>query len=63
VRVEPEDRDVAVARGQPFDRADVGAAAAAEHERPRRQVGGHRERLHRERLLLDDRHLGVVERQ
>ena len=63
MRVEPQDRYVAVTRRQPFDRADVGATAAAEHERPRRQVGSHRERLHRERLLLDDRHLGIVERE
>ena len=38
MRVEPDDGEAAGARGQAADRADVGAAAAPEHERERRQV-------------------------
>ena len=63
MRVEPENRDVPVARREALDDADVGAAAAAEHERARGQVGGDGKRLHRERLLLDHRHLRIVERE
>ena len=37
-----------------LDRADVRAAAAAEDERPLGQLGGEREGLLRERVLLDD---------
>ena len=40
-----------------------GRTAAAEHERPRREIGCHCERLHRKRLLFDDRDLGIVERE
>ena len=42
-----------------LDRADVGATAAAEDERPLRQVGGERERLLGERGLLDHRRLRI----
>src|SRR6478735_648943 len=61
VRVEPEDADVAVPRGEAFDGADMRAAAAAEHDRVGGQVGGDGKRLHRERLLLDDGDLRIVE--
>jgi hypothetical protein len=58
VGVEPDERDPAVARGERLDRADVRAAAAAEHERPLGQVDRDREGLLVERLLLDHRRLG-----
>ena len=53
----------AVARGEPLDRADVRAAAAAQDERT---FGQRRRRARdsaRERVLLDDRGLGVRERR
>ena len=63
MRVQPQHGDTSVPGGEPLDRTDVRAAAAAEHQRPHREVGGDGERLHRERLLLDHRHFGVVERE
>ena len=63
MRVEPDDREPVVARGEPLDRADVRAAAAAEDERPLGEVGGDGEGLLAERVLLDDRGLGIGERQ
>jgi hypothetical protein len=47
----------------PSDDADVRAAAAAEHERPLREIAGDGEGLGLERLLLDDGGLRIVERQ
>jgi hypothetical protein len=63
VCVEPDERDAAVARGQRLDRADVRAAATAEHERTLREVDSHGKRLLVERVLLHHRGLGERERQ
>ena len=59
VGVDPHHRQHAGPRGEPLDRADVGATAAAEDKRPLRQVGGERERLLGERGLLDHRRLRI----
>ena len=56
--IDPDERDPAVARGQRLDRADVRAAAAAEHDGPLREVDRHRQRLFVERFLFDDGRLG-----
>ena len=61
VRVEPDERETVEARGQALDRADVRAAAAAEHERSLGKRRRHRELLLAEARLLDDRHLRVHE--
>ena len=50
-------------RAEAVDGADVRAAAAAQDEGPLGQVGRDGERLCDERVLLDHRRLGVVERQ
>ena len=49
MRVEPDDCEPLVARGEPLDRADVRAAAAAEDERPLGRSAATRERLLAER--------------
>ena len=61
--VEPDERDPVVAGGEPLERADVRGAAAAEDERAVGQLGGEREVLVGERVLVDDGGLRVVERQ
>ena len=61
--VDPHHRQPAAARREAADRADVGAAAAAEHERARRQVADLRRDLLVERRLLDHRGLGIGERE
>src|SRR5207248_9880985 len=61
--VEPDEREPAVAGREPFDRADVGTATAAEDERPLGQLGCDRQVLLAERLLLDHRRLGIWQRQ
>ena len=54
VGVEPDDARRSCRRGERLDRADVRAAAPAEDERPVGQLGSERERLLRERVVLDD---------
>ena len=61
--VDPDDREAAGARREPPDRADVGAAAASEHERARRQVPHLGRDLLLEGLLLDHGCLGIRQRQ
>ena len=61
MRVEPDERQALEARGEALDRADVGAAAAAEHERALGKRRRQRELLLAEARLLDDRHLRVHE--
>ena len=61
VRVQPDDGESVVTRGEPADRADVGAAAAAQHERAVRQTAGDRVGLLRQRLALDDERLRIRE--
>ncbi len=63
MRVQPDERDAAVPRGKTLHGADVGAAAAAEDERPVGQVGGHGEGLLHQRVGLDDARLGVRQGQ
>src|SRR4029077_6020877 len=63
VAAEPDQRDPAVAGGQRLDRADVRAAAAAQDDRPLREVDRHGQRLLVEALLLADRSLGEGQRQ
>ena len=63
MRVEPDQRELPLARGQALDRADVRAAATAEHERPLRQVGRERKRLLLERFRFDDRGFGIRQLQ
>jgi hypothetical protein len=63
VGVEPDDRETVVSHRESLDRADVGAAAAAEYERALGQRGGQREVLLGQRVLVDDGRLGVGERQ
>ena len=63
MRVEPDEREPVVPRGEPFDGADVGATAAAEDERSLRKLRRERERLLPERRLLDHARLGVRQRQ
>ena len=63
VRIEPDDGDPAVASGEGLDRADVRAAAAAEHQRPLGQLESEREALRGERVLLDHRRLGIRKRK
>jgi hypothetical protein len=59
VRVDPDEGEPVVTRRERLDGADVRAAAAAEHERPLRQVGCDLEALHRQRVLRDDRRLRI----
>ena len=59
VRVEPDDGKPLVARRQAFDRADMRAAATAEHDRSLGESGCQRQALLRDRVLLDDRRLRV----
>ena len=61
--VDPDDGEPAATRGEPADRADVRAAAAAEHEWARGQVAHLCGDLLLERLLLDHRCLGVRQRE
>ena len=63
MRVEPDERESVVPRREPLERADVRRAAPAEHERPVGQLGGDREVLVGERVLLDHGRLRIVERQ
>jgi hypothetical protein len=63
VSIEPDDRDTAVARRKRLHGPDVRAAAPAEDERALRQVECLRERLLRERVLLDHGRLGIRQRQ
>ena len=62
MRVYPDERQALVAGSEALDRADMRAATAAEDERSLGQLGGERERLVAERLLLDDRRLRIRER-
>ena len=63
VRVEPDDREPPVTSREPADRADVRAAAPAEHERPPWQSLRDRRGLLLERRLGDDERLRVPERR
>ena len=59
VRVDPDDGEAAGARRETADRAHVGAATAAEHERPDGQGPGLRGGLLLQALLHDHGRLGV----
>jgi hypothetical protein len=63
VRVEPDQGDPAVARGEALHGADVGAAAAAQDERPLGELGREGERLLAQRVLGDHRRLRVRKQQ
>jgi len=63
MRVEPHDRDPAVARGERLNRADVRATATAEDERPLGKVERERQALFGEGVLGDHRSLGVGKRE
>jgi hypothetical protein len=58
VRVDPDDADPAVARGEPFHDAHMRAAATAEQERARGQVGREGEGLLVQRVLRHDDRFG-----
>ena len=59
VGVDPDDGKRLVAGGKPFDRPEMRAAAAAEHERAVGQLRGDHQRLLGERRRLDDARLGI----
>jgi hypothetical protein len=63
VGVDPDDREALLAGRERLDRADVGAAAAAEHDRAVRQLGRENEVLLRERVGLDDARFRIGQRQ
>ena len=63
VRVEPDDGEAFLAGGEPLDRTDVRAAAAAEHDRAVGQLAGEQEVLLRERVRLDHARLGIGQLQ
>ena len=63
VGVEPDDGEPPVPLSEPADRADVRAATAAQHERAPRELRRHGRRLLLERVGLDHRRLGPVERE
>ena len=62
VALREDDETDVVARSEPLDSADVGAAAAAEHQRPGRKRRSDGETLLGERRLLDRRRLRVRKR-
>jgi hypothetical protein len=61
VRVEPDQRDASLPRSESLDGTDMDAAAAAEDERPLRQIGRKRKALLLERLRFHHGGLGVRE--
>ena len=61
--IDPHERDAVVAGGERLDGAHVRAAATAEDERALGQLARDPQRLLAERVLLDNRGLGVGKRK
>ena len=63
MRIEPDDSEALLARGERLDRTDVRTTAAAEHDRTVGELAGEQEVLLSEGVSLDHARLGVGELQ